>query len=116
MKIAYNITAGERRGPEICSGCRVCLVTQPHMLSSCVPWKVRPKSTKQTIYARIAAAKSIMNLQLQEILSECDAGSEMHSPKDSNFQKSTSQSCRDFHVVFRNAQILSYVTKLDFKS
>ena len=51
MKIAYNFTAGEGRGPEMCSGCRVCLVTQPYMLSSCVPWKVRPESTKQTIYA-----------------------------------------------------------------
>ena len=111
MKIAYNFTAGEGRGPEMCSGCRVCLVTQPYMLSSCVPWKVRPESTKQTIYARVAAAKSRMNLRLREILSECDARSEMHSPKDSNFQKSTSQSCRDFHAVCKNAQILSYVTK-----
>ena len=70
MKIAYNVTAGEGRGPEMCSGCRVCLVTKPDMLSSCVPWKVRLKSTKQTIYARIAAAKSRMNLRLRESLSE----------------------------------------------
>ena len=111
MKIAYNFTAGEGRGPAMCSGCRVCLVTQLHMLSSCVPCKVRPKSTKQTIYARVAAAKSRMNLRLREILSECDARSEMHSPKDSNFQKATSQSCRDFHAVCKNAQILSDVTK-----
>ena len=116
MKIAYNFTAGEDRGPEMCSGCRVCLVTQPHMLSSCVPGKVRPKSTKLTIYARVAAAKSRMNLRLREILSECDARSEMDSPKDSNFQKSTSQSCRDFHPVWENAKILSYVTKLDLKA
>ena len=116
MKIAYNFTAGEGRGPEMCSGCRVCLVTQPYMLSSCVPWKVCPESTKQTIYARVAAAKSRMNLRLREILSECDARSEMHSPKDSNFQKSTSQSCRDFHASCKNAQILSYVTKRDLKS
>ena len=111
MKIAYTFTAGEGRGPEMCSGCRVCLVTQPHMLSSCVPWKVRPESTKQTIYARVAAAESRMNLRLQEILSECDGRSEMHSPKDSNFQKSTSSSCSDPHAVCKNAQILSYVTK-----
>ena len=111
MKIADNVTAGEGRGPEMCSGCRVCLVTQPDMLSSCVPWKLRPKSTKQTIYARVAATKSRMNLRLREILSDCDARSEMHSPKDSNFQKSTSQSCRDFRAVCKNAQILSYVTK-----
>ena len=111
MKIAYEFPAGEGRGPEMCSGCRVCLVTQPDMLSSCVPWKVRPKLTKQTIYAPVAAAKSQMNLRLQEILSECDARSQMHSPKDSNFQKLTSQSCRDFHAVCKNAQILSYVTK-----
>ena len=111
MKIAYNVTAGEGRGPEMCSECGVCLVTQPHMLSSCVPWKVRPKSTKQTIYAHVAAAKSRMNLRLREILNECDARSEMHSPKDSNFQKSTSPSCRDFHADCKNAQILSYVTK-----
>ena len=65
----------------------------------------------QTIYARVAAAKSRMNLRLLEILSECDARSEMHSPQDSNFQKSTSQSCRDFHAVCKSAQILSYVTK-----
>ena len=91
MKIAYNLTAGEGRGPEMCSGCRVCLVTQPYMLSSCVPWKLRPKSTKQTICARVAAAKLRMNLPLREILTEGDARSEMHSPKDSNFQKSTSQ-------------------------
>ena len=116
MKIACNVTAGEDRGPEMYSGCRVCLVTQPHMLSSCVPWKVSPKSTKQTIYARVAAAKSRMNLRLREILSECDARSEMHSPKDSIFRKSTSQSCRDFHAVCKNPQILSYVTKRDFKS
>ena len=31
--------------------------------------------------------------------------------KDWNFQKSTSQSCRNFHAVCENAQILSYVTK-----
>ena len=111
MKIAYNFTAGEGRGPEMCSGCQVCLVTQPDMLSSCVPWKVRPKSTKQTNCARVAAGKSRMNLQLREILSECDARSEMHSPKDSNFRKSTSQSCRDFNAVCKNAHILSYVTK-----
>ena len=111
MKIAYNFTAGESRGPEMCSECRVCLVTQPDMLSSCVPWKVRPKSTKQTLYARVAAAKSRITLRLREILSECDARSEMPSPKDSNFQKSTSQSCRDFHAVCKNAQILSYVKK-----
>ena len=111
MKIAYNVTAGEGRGPEMCSGCRVCLVTQPYVLSSCVPWKVRPKLTKQTIYARVAAAKSRMNVRLREIPSECDARSEMHSPEDSNGQKSTSQSCRDFHAVCKNAQILSYVTK-----
>ena len=111
MKMAYNFTAGGGRGSEMCSGCRVCLVTQPYMLSSCLPWKVLPKSTKQTIYARVAAAKSRMNLRLREILSECDARSEMHSPKDSNFQKSTSQSCRDFHAVCKNAQILSCVTK-----
>ena len=77
MKIAYNVTAGEGRGPEMCSGCRVCLVTQPYMLSSCVPWKVRPESTKQTIYARVAAAKLRMNLRLREILSECDARSDI---------------------------------------
>ena len=111
MKIAYNVTAGGGRGREMCSGCRVCLVTQPDMLNSCVPWKVRPKLTKKTIYACVAAAKSRMNLRLREILSECDARSEMHSPKDSNFEKSTSQSCRDFHAVCKNAQILSYVTK-----
>ena len=111
MKIAYNFTAGEGRGPEMCSGCRVCLVTQPHMLSSCVPWKVRPESTKQTIYARVPAAKLQMNLGLWEIISECDARSEMHSPKDSSFPKWTSQSCRDFHAVCKNVQILSYVTK-----
>ena len=70
MKIAYDFTAAEGRKPEMCSGCPVCLFTQPHMLSSCVPWKVSPKSTKQTIYARVAAAK----LRLREILSECDAG------------------------------------------
>ena len=75
MKIAYNVTAGESRGPQMCSGCRVCLVTQPHMVISCVPRRVRPKSTKQTIYARVAAAKSRMNLRLWEILSECDARS-----------------------------------------
>ena len=85
MKIAHNLTAGEGRGPQMCSGCQVCLVTQPYMFSSCVLWKVRPKSTKQTIYARVAAAKSRMNLRLREILSECDARSEMHSLKDSNF-------------------------------
>ena len=95
----------------MCSGCRVCLVTQPDMLSSCVPWKVRPKSTKQTIYARVADAKARMNLRLREIFSVCNAGSEMHSPRDSNFQKLTSQSCRDFNAVCKNAQILSYVTK-----
>ena len=111
MTIAYNFTAGEGRGQEMCSGCQVCLVTQTYMLSSCVPWKVRPESTRQTIYARVAATKSRMNLRLREILSECDARSEMHFPKDSNFQKSTSQSCRDFHAVCKNAQILSYVTK-----
>ena len=55
--------------------------------------------------------KSRMNLRLQEVLSECDAKSELHSPKDSNFQKSTSQSCRDIHAVCKNAQILSSVTK-----
>ena len=81
------------------------------MLSSCVPWKVRPELNKQTIYARVAAAKSRANLRLREILSEFDARSEMHSPKDSNFQKSTSQLCRDFHAVCENAEILSYVTK-----
>ena len=111
MKITPNFTAREGRGPEMCSGCRVCLVTKPHMVSSCVPWKVSPKSTKQTIYARVAAAKSRMNLRLRDIFSECDASSEVHSPKDSNFRKSTSQSCRDFHAVCKNAQILSYVTK-----
>ena len=111
MKIAYNFTAGEGRGPEMCSGCRVCLVTQPYILSFCLPWKVRPKSAKQTIYSRVAAAKLRMNLRLREILSECDARSEMHSPKDSNLQKSTSPSCRDFHAVCKKAQILSYVTK-----
>ena len=111
MNIAYNLTAGEGRGPEMCSGCRVCLVAQLDMLSSRVPWRVRPKSTKQIIYARVAAAKSQMNLQLREILSECDARSEMHSPKDSDFRKPTSQSCRDFHAVCKSAQILSYVTK-----
>ena len=63
MTIAYTFTAVEGREPEMCSGRRVCLVTQPHMLCSCVPWKVRPKSTKQTIYARVAAAESRMNLQ-----------------------------------------------------
>ena len=57
MKIAHSFTAGEGREPEMCSGCRVCLFMQPHMLSSCVLWEVRPKSTKQTIYARVAAAK-----------------------------------------------------------
>ena len=111
MKIAYNFTAGESRGPEMCSGCQVCLVTQPYMLSSCVPWKIHPKSTKQTIYARVAAGKSRINLRLREILSECDARSEMHSPKDSNFQKLTSQSCRDFLAACKKDQILSYVTK-----
>ena len=69
-----------------------------------------PESTKQTIYTRVAAAKSRMNLQIREILRECDARSEMHSRKDSNFQKTSSQSCRDFHAVCKNAQILSYVT------
>ena len=63
--------------------------------------------------ARVPAAKSRRNLPLQEILS---ARSEMHSPKDLNFQKWTSQSCRDFHAVCKNAQILSYVTKRDLKS
>ena len=105
IKIAYNFTAREGREPEMFSGCRVCLGKQPDMLSSCVPWKVRPKSTKQTIYARVAAANSQMNLRLPEILSGCDARSEMHSRKDSNFRKSTSQSCRDFHAVRKNAQI-----------
>ena len=96
MKIAYNVTAGEGKGPEMCSGCRVCLFKQPYTLSSCVPWKTRPKSAKK-------------------ILSECDARSEMHSTKDWIFQKSTSQSCRDCHAVCKNAQILSYVTKRDLK-
>ena len=68
MRTAYNFTAGEGRGPELCSGCRVCLVTQPDMLSSCVPWKVRPESIKRTTYARVAAAKSRVNLRLREIL------------------------------------------------
>ena len=109
--MAYNVTAGEGRGSEMCSGFRVCLVTQPDMLSCGVPSKVSPKSTKQTIYARVAAAKSRMNLRLRGILSEWDARLEIPSSKDSNFQKSTSQSCRDFHAVCKNAQILSYVTK-----
>ena len=79
----------------MCSGCRVCSVTQLDMLSSCVPWKVRPKSTKRTIYARVAAAKLLMNLRLRDILSECDARSETHSPKDSNFRRI------DFAVMYR---------------
>ena len=37
MNIAYNLTAGQDRGQRKCSGCQVCLVTQPHMLSSCPP-------------------------------------------------------------------------------
>ena len=73
MRIAGSLTPGEGRGPEMCSGCRVCIVTQPHMLISCVPWRVRPKSIKKTIYARVAAAKSRMNLRLRGIRSECDA-------------------------------------------
>ena len=109
--MAYNVTAGEGRGPEMCSGCWVCIVTKLHMLISCVPWMIRPKLTKNTIYACVAAAKLRMNPRLWEILTECDARSEMHPPKHSNFRKSTSQSCRVFHAVCKNAQILSYVTK-----
>ena len=115
MKVAYNPTAGEGRGPDMCSGCQVCFVTQPHMLTACVQWKVRPKSTKQTIYARVAAAESRMNLRLQEILSECDGRSEMHSPKVSNFQKSTSQSCRDFHAVCKTCPDIELCDKMRFQ-
>ena len=84
----------------MCSGGRVCLVTQPYMLSSWVPWNVRPESTQQTIYARVAAAKLRMNLRLWKNFCECNARSEMHSPKENRSFENRLRSHVEISVLF----------------